>query len=232
MGRRSGSCLLVSGFQHHQLPTLMNSAPFTFALAASLTLPASAGAATVFTSQSAFLSTLKPGSYKETFTNPSANSNVSLPSKNITSGAFSYTIAGAASGLYEDGFIIGNWAASQPMVITFTAGNITAVGGEFFISDINGNFQSEAAVTITMNDGTMETWIPAGTASFRGFTSPGIAITSLTVNAAAARFNNFDNLIVGTAVPEPSGMGLLAGALLPLLSRRRRWSLPSPITLP
>ena len=180
----------------------------------------SARAASVFTSQAGFISTLQPGYYTETFSNPAANPNAPLASKTITAAPFSYTIAGAASGLYEDSAIIGNWAPSQELVITFTAGNITAVGGEFFLSDVNGNFQS-APVTITMNDGTVETWTPSGVSSFRGFTSPGVTITSLTVGVAATRFNNIDNLIVGVAVPEPSGLLLVLGGLLPMFRRRR-----------
>ena len=199
-----------------------------FICATSLCFAMSAQAATVFTSKAAFLSTLRPGSYTESFTNPASNPNASLPLKTLTSGAFSYTITGSPGGLYEEGTFIGNWAGAQELVITFTTGNITAVGGEFYITNFAGNFQTDP-VTVTLSDGTVETWSPASVATFRGFTSPGVPITSLTLRApAASRFNNIDNLIVGSAVPEPSCVGLLAGALVPLMRRKRRATLAPP----
>lgn len=193
-----------------------------FVSAATLAFGVTARAATVFTSQASFLSTLRPGSYTEAFTNPAANQGAPLSSKTLTSGAFSYTITGSTGGLYEQGTFIGNWTPAQVMVITFTSGNITAVGGEFYITDFPGDLKAEP-VTATLSDGTVETWTPASFTTFRGFTSPGVPITSLTLSApAASRFNNVDNLIVGVAVPEPSGAGLLAGALFLLMRRRVR----------
>lgn len=175
----------------------------------------SAGGATVYTNQATFISTINPGYYLEDFeaTNP--------PSYN--SGGFSYTVGGDT--IYDSGSFIGNHNPNTALTITFTSGNVTAVGGEFFITDQSDIFLT-VPVSITLSDATIISYTPNSQAEFRGFVSNGPVITSLTFGAPGpSRFNNLDNLIVGTAIPEPSSiflMGLLC--FISSLTYRRRIS--------
>jgi hypothetical protein len=174
----------------------------------------SAGGATVYTNQATFISTINPGYYLENFqaTNP--------PSYN--SGGFSYTVSGDT--IYDSGSFIGNINQNIAFTITFTSGNVTAVGGDFFINDISDNFLT-APVSITLSDATSISYTPTSQAEFRGFVSNGPIITSLIFGAPGAdRFNNLDNLIVGTAIPEPSSIFLMGLGFISSLTYRRRIS--------
>jgi len=95
---------------------------------------------------------------------------------------------------------------------------VTAVGGEFFITNVD-NFFLIAPVTITLSDGTITTYTPASRWEFRGFVSEGPIITSLILSApGVGNYNTLDNLIVGAAVPEPSSMLLLGFSFLTFLA--------------
>lgn len=171
-----------------------------FAAAAALTaaaLPAFA-ATTSYTTSAAFLAAVQPGAYTETFSvaNPAFPAPTSVP---YTNGSFSFTVA-AATGVYTSGSLIGTNGPQDTLTITFGAG-ITAVGGNFFITDIGDNFVA-APVTLTLNDGTTTTYTPTSTATYRGFTSD-VAITSLTFAAPALNYASMDNLTVGRVVPVP-----------------------------
>ncbi len=164
---------------------------------AAATLPAFA-ATTTFTSSAAFLATLQPGAYTETFSvaNPAFPAPTSIP---YSSGGFSFTVA-ATGGVYTSGSLIGTNAPASALTITFGAGT-TAVGGNFFLTDIFDDFVA-APVTLTLSDGTTTTYTPTSEATYRGFTSD-VAITSLTFAAPAANYASLDNLTVGRVVPVP-----------------------------
>ena len=98
-----------------------------------------------------------------------------------------------------------------------------AVGAEFFATDINDDAVS-TLVTITLGDGTVESFTPTSFAeTFRGFTSD-VAITSLVISAPGqARYAGLDNLTVGAlAVPEPSAWALMGLGLAGVLALTRR----------
>lgn len=113
------------------------------------------------------------------------------------------------------------------MTYNMTSGNVTAVGGFFFGSDIAGAFQA-AAITVTLNSGQIITVPSAGqtTTSFAGFTST-VPITSVTVVAdqsAGNRWPTVNDFIVGqaTVVPEPTSLALVGIPALALAWKRRR----------
>lgn len=110
---------------------------------------------------------------------------------------------------------------SAPMTLTFTTGNVTAVGGAFFQTSAFGAFLS-SPVTLNFSDGTSQVLTPASNADFFGYTST-TPIASLTISPDASHhFVSIDNLRIGAAIiPAPGAMGLLAGAGL-LAARRRR----------
>jgi len=134
---------------------------------------------------------------------------------------FSFRVA-ATGGVYTSGVLIGGNAPAQSLVITFGPG-ITAVGGNFFLSDINDAFVPAAPITLTLNDGTTTTYTPADTSDFFGFTSTS-ALTSLTFAAPVSNYATFDNLTVGAvaAVPEAGTWALMAFGLAGLLLAARK----------
>ncbi len=169
-----------------------------------------------YTSSATFMANVAPGAYTETF-----DGLASTPPTNYAGGAFAYTIS-AASGLYGSGDFVGTSLPNQALTVSFTSGNVTAVGGNFYVTNISDAFQS-VAMTVTLNDGTAVTYTPTSVGSFLGFTS-GAAITSLTISApGVSLYAGLDNLTVGvSAVPEPASALLMALGAAGLLMLRRR----------
>ena len=175
-------------------------------------------ATTVHTDVFSFLDAIR--AYTETF-----NGLDSLIEPSAFSGlGFSYTIS-APGGQYASGRDVGTNLPEETLTITFTGAPVSAVGGNFYATDINPDFLPET-LTISLSDGTVGYYTPAAKSNFLGFTSS-TPITSLTIEFAypyIGRYATVDNLTVGASlVPEPGqwalmGLGLAA---LGLLKRRR-----------
>lgn len=190
----------------------------------SLTLlsASSFAATTTYTSAASFLPQVTAGSYLENF-----NSFDDEGPATFSSGGFSYAVS-ATSGIYGSGEFIGSNQPYEVVTISFTSGNVTAVGGNFFATDISDSFFANP-VTLTLSDATTVTFTPSSLLdSYRGFTSD-VVITSLTLTVPTVAFNSrypaLDNLTVGVAVvPEPSSwllMGLGVAGLAAVARRRR-----------
>ena len=183
-------------------------------------LPASE-ATTVYTSQASFLAALNPGSYDETFDEFIQGNTVASP-LNFSQGGFGYSAAVAdgtpfyTEGVPGDTYLSTNTSA-RAIVFTLATGNINAIGGNFFLTDVLGAF-SQGTASLSLNDGTTVTLTnPTGT-SFLGFISSA-PIDSLTFTPnAATGFATVNNLVVGQTVPEPDTWLWLAGGVLPLAS--------------
>jgi hypothetical protein len=115
------------------------------------------------------------------------------------------------------------------LVISFTGAAVTAIGANFYNTNVLDNFVS-VAITVALSDGTTQSFTPtSATNSYRGFTTD-MAITSMTIrNTSANSFVGLDNLTVGRAlapavVPEPASLAIVGLGLAGLGVMRRRQS--------
>jgi hypothetical protein len=179
-----------------------------------------------FSSSTEFLANVAPGYYFETFESLDGSAAIPNPLP-LSSNGFSYT-ASAAGGFFPVQ-PNGSWALStataiDPITISFTNGNVTAVGGNFFGTAFDGQVAG-GTIRIDLNDGTFITLANPIDSTFTGFVSDGAPISSVIVTAlqagGAGLWPTVDNLYVGQAVPEPATAGLLIAGLSALASKRR-----------
>jgi hypothetical protein len=185
-------------------------------------MASSANAAiTLFTNQAEFEAALT-SSYLNDFTG-AGELQVNYTASDPGTG-FSYQATQSGAGpnpenTYQVNNLLQTFFSSHNLLFTSTSNNYNAIGGNFFITNVDGNFISQA-LTVTVTNGidtlTTPSFTPtnATTGSFRGFisTSP---ITTLTINnATIQRYASADNLRVGStlvaAAPEPGTFALLA----------------------
>jgi hypothetical protein len=146
-----------------------------------------------------------------------------------TAGPYSY-VASAPGGLYGGGSAANPWLSTNLSGATMTlatfGGNVGAVGGNFFGSDITGSFLTGQNLSLTATDSLgatlTQTITGAGMSSFLGFVSTG-TLVSLTVGIADSNaFASADNLVLAQAVPEPETYAMLLAGLATLAAAARR----------
>ncbi len=186
-------------------------------------LAISSASATVYTSSAAFLPNVAAGSFFNNFSSVAAGPSSAL---NFAGGGFSYTVDSSptANNLYNDPGVISTNLATEQIKITFTGAPVTAIGGNFWGTDINVLPVANSPVILTLSDGTIETYNSNAATDYRGFTTL-LPITTMLIDATGTTANvniwpTLDNLTVGRVAPEPASLSLMAvGATL--LRRRR-----------
>ena len=206
-----------------RIPSLFSLKPLC--LAALLCAAAGAQAAiTVYTSESAFLAAVSaPGT--DTFDDLTVAPYGDTVYR--TAGAYSYQ-AYSATGIWGAGgptdFWLSNNTRYNPIVFSQFSSGVSAFGGNFFASDIAGQFVPDGTMVLTAVDGGTLTYDLTGatTGSFVGFVSTA-PLSSVTLGTDGGEYWPTANNVV-LAVPEPATYGMmLAGmTLLGVAARRRR----------
>lgn len=145
-----------------------------------------------------------------------------------TAGAYSYTVS-STSGLYGAGtggdVWLSNFAANEAMVFSGFSGGVSAFGGNFFGSDVSGNYQENTDVMLTASDGSSVSFTitNSATTSFLGFVSD-TALTSVSLSSLGEYWPTANNVTLAMAapVPEPASYAMLLGGVALLGAARRR----------
>ena len=154
----------------------------------------------------------------------------SPPGLDRTAGSYSYSIS-ATGGLYG-----GNPGGGQAistnsttaLLISFTGGSPTAVGGNIFLTEstFSGISPFAGNINVSINDGAFsDTYSVAGSVSnYLGWTSiDGRPITSISFTPqVAGTFSTVDNFTPGQAVPVPGPLPVLGALVAFRYSRKLR----------
>jgi hypothetical protein len=205
-----------------------------FKLSAVVVLTATAtishsSATTIYTSQATFLAHTQPGSYLETFDSLPQFTPLNSP-LSFSKNGFSYTASApsADNQFFNTGTVGDVWLStfdhSTNIVFDFTSNNVTAVGGNFFLTDIPGNVVP-GMITVTLDNGTTFSVSDPSAASFVGFTTSS-PIHSLTfippASGANEIFGTVNNFITGRSVPDSGSTLLLSGIAVTSIGFLRR----------
>jgi hypothetical protein len=194
---------------------------FMSAAALALVCTSSFATTSTYTTSASFMGHVAAGAYTESF---NALTELPLGAVDFSGAGFTYSVSSPFD-LYASGEFLGTSSANQALTITFTSGNVSAVGANFYATDDLNAFQA-VSLTLTLSDGTTTSFTPSSVLdSYRGFSSD-LTITSLVVSGpGAALYAGIDNLTVGVGVnpvPEPSSWLLMGLGLAGLLAARRR----------
>lgn len=205
-----------------------------FKLSAVVVLTATAtishsSATTIYTSQATFLSHTQPGSYLETFDSLPQFTSLNSP-LSFSKNGFSYTASApsADNQFFNTGTVGDVWLStfdhSTNIVFDFTSNNVTAVGGNFFLTDIPGNVVP-GMITVTLDNGATFSVSDPSATSFVGFTTSS-PIHSLTfippASGANEVFGTVNNFITGRSVPDSGSTLLLSGIAVTSIGLLRR----------
>jgi hypothetical protein len=185
-----------------------------------VTVPGASSAATVYTNEASFVAALgSQPSYLNDFTDLVTVGNVAAP-RSYTNSGMSYSLNCTPSlQIYSLGGAVAAPTGLDSLLVTPTSGNVVAIGGNFYLTDVNGA-RVAGQIQFTLSDGTTTNYTCAasGTLPFVGFVSSSAVIASLTVPpSAAGTYPTLDNLYVATSLVvstnADSGFGSLRDAI-------------------
>lgn len=170
-----------------------------FECAADLPDCPSGGVPGVYTDRAEFMAQVAAGALE-----PAFNQTGGIEEPLVYSNAgYSISItSGNGGGLYgEAGGILTPNNSGTDIVVDFTSGAVTAVGANFWITDLSVN-PVAATVTIELSDGTTETYLATGPSNFRGFitAAPITRITFRGTGAPSGQWSTLANLVVGSSL--------------------------------
>lgn len=153
----------------------------------------------VYDNRDDFLANVLGGHYEEDFATVPVGA--AGPSLDFSGEGFAYTVSavgGGSNNLFNDPGIVSHDSAVDALRITFTGAPVTAVGGNFWGTDVNF-LPNGGEITVTLDDGTTEVYTSTGPTNFLGFVTE-TPILHVTIDAADLPVNSWatmDNLIVG-----------------------------------
>ena len=184
-------------------------------------------ATAVFTDEGSFLAAIQGGYYLEDFSVFTYGSFVGPSLDFGPVNGFSYTMSAPQDLWSGDGNMSTN-VPDDPITITFTGSAVTAVGGLFWPTDVDG-YDLIGDVDVALSDGTSLSLIDADLSTFRGFVTDGAAFTSMSVTSVDfVKWPTVDDFYVGQALGEPVVVPAPGALLLGVLGlscagwRRRR----------
>jgi hypothetical protein len=191
-------------------------------------------ATTVFDNEADFLAQLNPTYYLEEFSGYSYGTPLSGALTENYGPVYGYSwtatttpngVFPVPNGLFSLPGALTTYAAEDLLTITFTGNPVTALGGSFASTDINGDVIQQT-VTVNLSDNTS---VSLTGSAFRGFTSDfailSLAIDAVDVNPTTVFWPRLEHFYVGSAiaaVPIPAAAWLFGSGLLGLLSLKRR----------
>lgn len=202
---------------HFKKPLLLASA----LIAATYATPSHAAIAT-YTDQASFLSALNGATiFQDPFNDISNGS--TLPSLSRTGNGLAVTYTAPPNGLYGLTGAIASNTDIDNLVATLGPG-IYAAGGNFYLTDQNGDFQPYPGQTISADASNGIDPISTlsastnSTSTFFGWisTTPLTSVTSTSGGHTPSRWNSIDNFIVATAPLAPSPAPASAPGPVPL----------------
>ena len=168
--------------------------------------PHGTGTTQIFTDRAAFIAALADDRTENKFNDVSHGSSGGLRYLDRGFEYLIFTQFGAESALYNDRNAVSTDRATDELVLTLTNDTpVTAIGGDFWATDF-AQRPIEGTITVTLSDGTTETFDSTGTGNFVGFIAPA-PIFGLTVDApdvanappgsSPDRWPTMTNLIIG-----------------------------------
>jgi hypothetical protein len=171
----------------------------------------------VYPTEASFLAVIDSGYFLNEFDNTIGDQG---DSQSFSENGFGYIMTAPIYGLWGINGAMSTVDSGDALIISFASGNVTAVGGTFSLTDKGGDPLSRS-VTVSLSDGTSESFAAS---SFRGFTSDGPSIKSLSFSSDdAIAFPTLDHFYVGRVPDGGTTLVLLGGALTGLGVLRRKF---------
>jgi hypothetical protein len=181
----------------------------------------------VYPTEASFLAVIDSGYFLNEFDNTIGDQG---DSQSFSENGFGYIMTAPIYGLWGINGAMSTVDSGDALIISFASGNVTAVGGTFSLTDKGGDplpltdedgNPVSRSVTVSLSDGTSESFAAS---SFRGFTSDGPSIKSLSFSSDdAIAFPTLDHFYVGRVPDGGTTLVLLGGALTGLGVLRRKF---------